>query len=346
MYNDSIKKKGQEDMKKYTVGVDIGGTKCAAVLGKGSAAESEIIEFILDKEKIPTTFQDGPEGMIEQIFQMVETLLLRNHVELDEIVGIGISCGGPLDHEKGVILSPPNLMGWDHVEIVKMFEERFQVPCFLENDANAGALAEYLFGAAKGCKNVIFLTYGTGMGAGLILDGKLYHGTNDMAGEAGHIRLTSIGPVGYGKAGSFEGMCSGAGIAQLAKIKATELLQAGTPTKICPDIKSLETLTAKSIAEAAKAGDEFAKQIFEISGEYLGAALAVLIDILNPEMIVCGSVFTRSQELLWDSAVEVLKREALARSLEVCRVVKSGLGESIGDFAALSIVLSYSSQQK
>lgn len=326
-------------MKRYTVGVDIGGTKCAVVLGKGSVADCETKDFILDKVKIPTVFEDAPEGMIEKLFECTEGLLAKHHVESSQLTGIGISCGGPLDHEAGVILSPPNLIGWDRVEIVKLFEERFSVPCFLENDANAEALAEYMFGAAKGCKNVIFLTYGTGMGAGLILDGRLYHGTNDMAGEAGHIRLTQIGPVGYGKAGSFEGMCSGAGIAQIAKIKAMELLQMGTPAKLCPDTESLETLTAKVIADAAKAGDPFAKEIFAISGEYLGAALAVLVDILNPEIIVCGSVFTRSYELIWDSAIGILRKEALGRSLDVCRIVKSGLGESIGDFAALSIVL-------
>ena len=328
-------------MKKYTVGVDIGGTKCAVVLGKVSVADCEIKNFILDKVKIPTVFENGPEGMIEKLFQSIEELLKKHHVESRQLAGIGISCGGPLDHKAGVILSPPNLIGWDEVQIIKLFKQRFSVPCFLENDANAGALAEHLFGAAKGYRNIIFLTYGTGMGAGLILDGKLYHGTNDMAGEAGHIRLTQIGPVGYGKAGSFEGMCSGAGIAQLAKIKAMELLQMGTPTKLCPTVENLEMLNAKVLAEAAKAGDPFAKEIFAISGEYLGAALAVLVDILNPEIIVCGSVFTRSYELIWSSALEVLRKEALGRSLDVCQIVKSGLGENIGDFAALSIVLNH-----
>lgn len=331
--------------KRYTIGVDIGGTKCAVVLGKGSVADCEIQDFILDKVKVPTTFENGPNGMIDRLCGIIESLLAKYQIENSQLVGIGISCGGPLDHEAGIILSPPNLIGWDRVEIVKQFETRFSAPCFLENDANAGALAEYLFGAARGCRNIIFLTYGTGMGAGLILDRRLYHGTNDMAGEAGHIRLTQIGPVGYGKAGSFEGMCSGAGIAQLAKIKATELLQMGTPAKLCPNVETLETLNAKVIADAAKAGDPFAKEIFAVSGEYLGAALAVLVDILNPEIIVCGSVFTRSYELIWNSAIEVLRKEALSRSLDVCRIVKSGLGESIGDFAALSIVLNHVSSQ-
>ena len=162
-----------------------------------------------------------------------------------------------------------------------------------------------------------------------------------QATSGGHRRLTQIGPVGYGKAGSFEGMCSGAGIAEIAKDQSDgkSCFRWGTPAKLCPDTESLETLTAKVIADAAKAGDPFAKEIFAISGEYLGAALAVLVDILNPEVIVCGRVLTRSYELIWDSAIGILRKEALGRSLDVCRIVKSGLGESIGDFAALSIVL-------
>lgn len=327
-------------MKKYAIGVDIGGTKCAVVLGKGSVADYGTEDFILDKVIMPTIIQDGPDKIISQIYDLIEEIMRRHHVDLSEVVGIGISCGGPLDHESGVILSPPNLIGWDNVEIVKRFKEKFNVPCFLENDANAGALAEYMFGAARGCRNAIFLTYGTGMGAGLILDGRLYHGTNDMAGEVGHIRLAEMGPVGYGKAGSFEGLCSGMGIAQIARMKALELIQMGKPPSICPDMSRLETLTAKMLADAAKKGDSFAKEVFAISGEHLGTALAVLIDILNPEVIVCGSVFTRSYELIWHLASEVLQREALARSLSVCRIVRSGLGEYIGDFAALSIVLS------
>ncbi len=326
-------------MEKYTIGVDIGGTKCAVVLGKGSVAKCGTEDFVLDKVKICTDIQIGPYHMLDKLMSIIEELCKKHHIEQKQLLGIGISCGGPLDHTKGIILNPPNLVGWNNVEIVKIFEHKFQVPCFLENDANAGALAESRFGAARGCKNIIFLTYGTGMGAGLILDGRLYNGTNDMAGEAGHIRLTDIGPVGYGKAGSFEGMCSGAGISQLAQIKAIELIQKGTPSSVCPDLGSLSRLTAKFLANEAQKGDPLAREVFEISGKYLGAALAILVDVLNPEIIVCGSVFTRSYELIWESAAKVLQKEALDRSLKVCRVVRSGLGEKIGDFAALSVIL-------
>ena len=130
---------------------------------------------------------------------------------------IGISCGGPLDSKKGIIFSPPNLPGWDNVPITRILSDEFGVETALQNDANACALAEWLMGAERGHSNMIFLTFGTGMGAGLILNGRLYSGTNDLGGEVGHIRLAKTGPVGFGKAGSFEGFCSGGGIAQLAK---------------------------------------------------------------------------------------------------------------------------------
>src|SRR5690606_15592063 len=141
------------------------------------------------------------------------------------LAAIGISCGGPLDSRRGVILSPPNLPGWDRIPVVEVFQQAFKVPVALQNDANAGALAEWLWGAGRGSHNMIFLTFGTGMGAGLILNGQLYSGTNDLAGEVGHIRLAPDGPVGYGKAGSFEGFCSGGGIKQLATDRAKMALK-------------------------------------------------------------------------------------------------------------------------
>lgn len=144
-----------------------------------------------------------------------------------KFVPSGISCGGPLDSKTGVILSPPNLPGWDHIEITRHFTETLGVPARLINDANASALAEWKYGAGVGTQNMIFLTFGTGLGAGLVLNGALFEGTNGMAGEIGHMRLAAFGPSGYGKCGSFEGFCSGAGIAELARGFARETLQRG-----------------------------------------------------------------------------------------------------------------------
>jgi len=331
------------------IGVDIGGSKCAVVLGRlgaevGTACHEPAHEFtvddiaILDRVSFPT-----PAGQwqpaVERIDETIDAILSRSGLRPSDVCKIGISCGGPLDSRRGTILSPPNLPGWDNVEIVKILEDRFGIEAVLQNDANAGALAEWLFGAARGFRNVVFMTFGTGLGAGLILDGRLYSGTNDMAGEVGHVRLEPVGPVGYGKAGSFEGFCSGGGIAQLARMKVIEKLQAGEKVAFCSGMDQLDQLDARIVASAAMDGDELAREIYRISGHYLGKGLAILIDILNPEIIVIGSVFARATELLWPEAKRVLEEECLSRSRRVCRVVPAGLGEMIGDYAALSVAI-------
>ena len=177
------------------------------------------------------------------------------------------------------------------------------------------------------------------MGAGLILGGRLYDGTNGNAGEVGHIRLKESGPIGYGKAGSFEGFCSGGGIARLGYTLALEAKENGIMPLYCKNGIKQEDITAKSIAEAADAGDETALKVYGICAENLGAGIAVLIDILNPQRIIIGSIFARSQNLLRQTAIEVVKREALESSAGCCEIVAAELGEQIGDYAAVATAL-------
>ena len=209
----------------------------------------------------------------------------------------------------------------------------------LQNDANACAVAEWKFGAGKDHNNVVFLTFGTGLGAGLILDGKLYSGTNDNAGEGGHIRLAPTGPVGYGKAGSFEGFCSGGGLAQLGYTIALEKVKEGIYPLYFKEGYAARDVTAKTIADAALLGDETALEVYRTCGEYLGRGLSIIIDILNPEVIVIGSIFARCQNLLWESAKNVIDKEALYLSSDCCKVVPAVLGEQIGDYAAIATAL-------
>ena len=315
----------------FCLGIDIGGTKIAVSLGE--IAENDC--RIQVRRAFPTP--ESCSGALTAILDSADALLRENGVSASALGGIGVSCGGPLDSRKGLILSPPNLPGWDHVEITALLESHFGVPARLQNDANACAAAEWRFGAGRGTRNMVFLTFGTGLGAGLILDGRLYAGTNDMAGEAGHIRLDAFGPVGYGKAGSFEGFCSGSGIAQLARSLALERIQRGTPPALCPTAAQLDTLTARTVAEAAKNGDGFASEVYRVCGSQLGRGMAVLVDILNPERIVIGSVFARSRDLLYDAMLETLQAEALPQALAVCSVVPAALGDNLGDYAALAV---------
>lgn len=322
-------------MNRKIIGVDIGGTKCAISLGIIGDSGLQLV----DRIEISTGDSNHVQQIIDHIITSITELLLRNNTSSDLVEGIGISCGGPLDAKAGIILSPPNLMGWDNVGIVAILQRHFRVPVKLQNDANACTLAEWRFGAARGYDNVVFLTFGTGLGAGMILNGKLYSGSNDMAGEVGHIRLSDYGPVGYGKIGSFEGFCSGGGIAQLAKSKVYEKFQMGQEVQFCPDTNSLDKLDARLVAEAARGGDPLAQEIYRICGESLGKGLAILIDILNPQVIVIGGIFARSQDLIWPSARKILQRESLPSSYNACRVVPAELGDNVGDYAALAVAI-------
>ena len=341
---------------KYCIGIDIGGTKCSVVSADVSKIALDPQTDFLTKRVFETDVFDYNK-MIRQFCAYIDeildahrdsqngtggsgTLVSGEHFkqETDELVGIGISCGGPLDSKLGIIQCPPNLPGWDDVHICDLLKEQYHCPVILENDANACAVAEWKFGAAKGRSNVIFLTFGTGLGAGLILDGKLYSGTNGMAGEVGHVRLFDYGPVGYGKAGSWEGFCSGGGIAQLAKMRLTEALQQNALPAWCPTAEEIDSVTAKTVADAAGAGDELARGIYRESGHALGRGLSVLIDILNPEMIVIGSIYQRAEHLLAPYAEEEIKKNALRQSAQVCRVVPAKLANGIGDYAAISLV--------
>jgi glucokinase len=314
----------------YYLGIDIGGTKCAVIAG------SDTME-IFEKRVFQTETWKGPDHALNLLIETASDITGKRGPE--GLKAIGISCGGPLDSKNGIVQSPPNLPGWDNIPVVKIFRDIFKVPVYLQNDANASALAEWKFGAGKGTDNMIFLTFGTGMGAGIIIDGRLYSGTSDMAGEAGHIRLAEDGPEGYGKKGSFEGFCSGGGIARLAQKIASEKFSAGETVSFCKSADKIDGITARDVAEAAADGDKTALEIFETSGRYLGYGLSVLIDILNPRMIVIGSIYVRCREFLEPACMRIIEKEALENSRKVCRIVPSVLEDKIGDFASLSVAI-------
>jgi glucokinase len=323
-------------MKKNLLGIDVGGTKCAIIYG----IQEDDKLTIMDKKKFATTNVDET---IENILLGLEDIMKLNKLDASNTDAIGISCGGPLSSEKGIVMSPPNLPGWDNIPIVSIVEKRTGIKTGLQNDANACALAEWKFGAGKGTKNMAFLTFGTGLGAGLIINGALYAGTNDNAGELGHIRLSEFGPVGYGKKGSFEGFASGGGIAQIAKTYIMERYQRGEKVSWC-NPQDLNSITAQKVAEEANKGDELAMSIYETSAAYLGKGLSIIIDILNPEMIVIGSIYARNEKLIKPIMQKYIDKEALPGANKVCVVKPAELGEQIGDYAALSIAANLNGQ--
>lgn len=311
------------------LGIDIGGTKCAVTYGIKTGDNLTVV----DKEKFPTT---EVNETIAHICAATKAMMQKHGLTPRNTNAIGISCGGPLDSRKGMVMSPPNLPGWDNIPITAIIEKETGIKCGLQNDANACALAEWKFGAGRGTSDMVFLTFGTGMGAGIIANGQLLTGANDNAGEVGHVRMAETGPVGYGKAGSFEGFVSGGGIAQLAKKRLGEIYREGGQVDWCtPD--EVDQLTTRQVAEAAGRGDEVALEIMHLSARYLGMGLSILIDILNPEVIVIGSIFARNEAIMRPVMEEVIEREALEGARLVCRATPAELGESIGDYAALSI---------
>lgn len=314
------------------IGIDIGGTKCAVSLGEVYEGHVNIIH----KCAIRRTCEYSVQDMLEYILQ--DILTCEKELKANEkIQGIGISCGSPLNSKKGIILSPPNLPGWDNIHITECLEQRTGLKAWLCNDANACALAEWKIGAGKGCSSMVFMTFGTSLGAGIILNGRLYEGACDMAGELGHIRLSDFGPTGYGKMGSFEGFCSGGGIAQLAKTMIRQEIQMGNKPAFCKNLSYLESVTAEKVGVAAKSGDLLAKEIFKQVGIQLGKGLSILIDLLNPEKIIIGSIFVHSYNEIWPWAEQVIIKETLPISRQACKVVPSELSGSVGDVAALMV---------
>lgn len=309
-------------------GFDIGGTKCAAVIAK---TEDDSIKILRRYEyKTEGTWQQITDTFCAKLKEISE-----NIASLGDIKACGVSCGSPLNGRKGIIMSPPNLIGWDNVAICDYIKQKTGIDTYLFNDADACALAEWKFGAGKGKSNVIFVTFGTGFGAGLILNGRLYEGANNLAGEIGHVRLKSRGAVGYGKTGSVESFCSGAGIAKQAAIYFKNKLKKGIKSPLCKNYEDINNLTAKKLAEAAFNKDGDAIKIYSECGKNLGKSLAILIDLLNPEMIIIGGVYMRSHSLLTKDMYRELKRECLPESLKSVEIVPSKLYEQIGDYGAI-----------
>lgn len=310
------------------LGLDIGGTKCAAVL----ADCGEEIR-VADKIRFETHAELGYESARDRLTQAARELISRSD---SPVRAIGVSCGGPLDSRAGVVQSPPNLPGWDNAPIVAALQEATGLPAYLQNDANACALVEWKYGAGRGCEDMVFLTMGTGMGAGIIAGGRLLRGARDMAGEVGHLRLSARGPVGYGKAGSFEGFSSGGGIARLAARMRREWMRLGEAVN-WPDAD--DQLTTRALAEWAKAGDVHARRLFETAGDYLGRGVAILADVLNPERVVIGGVYMRCEGLLKNAMWRAIRREALIHCWQNLTVAPAETGEQIGDFAAAMVAV-------
>lgn len=301
------------------LGLDIGGTKMAVLLGTEDGR-------VLWRKQFVTAPKRGFKPVYQEIVATAEEALRAVPDAASEPVEcIGVSIGGPMDSVTGVIKSPPNLPHWDNIPLKQMLSEKFSLPVYVEHDGNAGALAEWLFGAGKGYKNLAFITMGTGFGAGLILDGRLFRGPGNTAGEVGHIRIAEDGPRCFGKAGSLEGYGSGTGMALLARSMFPKRYNEYTTVQeVYRDFK-------KDVPEAA--------EVFQLAGKYVGRGLAIMADMINPECIILGGLGMRIGDAINGPMLEAFNAEALKEAADVCSIVPAKLGESIGDIATIAAAL-------
>ena len=308
------------------LGIDIGGTKSTVLIGTKAGQ-------VLRRHSFATGVERGFEYSFGNIVSQARQLRAAWEQSTDTIEVVGVSIGGPIDLKAGRLLNPPHLPGWENFAIKATLISLLELPCYVEHDGNAGALAEWLFGAGQGLESLIYLTAGTGFGAGLILDGRLYRGTSSMAGEIGHVRASEHGPEMFGKHGVFESFCGGTGIGKLARQNFPALA-----TRLGPEYG------LKELAEAARAGEVAAIELLQQSGTYLGRALALLADLLNPQLIIVGSLGLRLGDLWLQPAMAEFEREALPAAFAACRVSTAQLGEGLQDVAALCAAI-YGSQE-
>jgi glucokinase len=317
-------------MREFIIGLDIGGTKLAAVVSDHSGN-------ILKKVRRPTESHLGYEAARDKLFDMVYEVVSEAGITISEAIGIGVSCGGPLDTKTGVVYSPPNLPGWDAVPLKAEIEKEFKIPTVIENDANASALAEWMFGAAKGYKYVFYMTMGTGIGGGIVIDGQIYHGANDSAGEVGHQIILLNGPLcGCGQRGCLEALCSGPAIARRTK----EALLTNPDSLILQLAGGkIEDVKGEHLTQAARQGDDLAKKLLDETAMYMGWGIANLVNILNPEVVIIGTIATAEKDLILDPIRNYVSKFAMRRPAEAVKILPAQLGESVGDLAAVALIM-------
>lgn len=304
------------------IGLDVGGSKLACVEGTADGS-------ILARQEAPTLASEPFAKRFPDVVAMVNARLAGARAAGRRVTALSVSIGGPLMISEGHLLNPPHLPGWHDVRLKDHLAAAFpQLPVFVEHDGNAGALAEFHFGVGRGrsdLRHLIFLTFGTGLGAGFVVNGQILHGASDTAGEVGHWRLSKDGPVGFGKKGSWEAFSSGAGLVLLAN-------------RLFPSRWPLDT-PIRDLVEAMLADDADALTVANEAARRMGQGLALLIDALNPQMIVLGSLAVALGERILGPARRIVASEALPQAAAVCEIVPSVLGSRVGDVASLMAAL-------
>ncbi|MEP0765688.1 MAG: ROK family protein [Fimbriimonadia bacterium] len=307
----------------YIIGIDIGGSKCAVSL----ARHSEIV----GRWEFPTEEEPSPEAVLRRLAHLADAATDRIGVSRQDVIGVGVSCGGPLDSETGMILSPPNLPDWDAVPAKEILEQALLLPVKVENDANATALAEWRLGAGRGCRSMAFLTVGTGIGAGLILDGNLYRGKRGLAGEIGHATILPEGPPCLcGKVGCLEALASGSALGRTA----TALFHGRTQGSA-----SSHEVSGREVVEAFHRGNPQAREIVLRSAAYLGIGIANLLHTLDLERVILGTIAIHAGEEYLEAVRSSVAAHCWPSIWEGVEILPCGLGDRAQDYAGISLWL-------
>src|SRR5574344_641572 len=313
-------------MVKNRIGIDVGGTniKIALVDSEGK---------IIYSNSVPTRAEMGYEYTINNMKQAIKDLMTETNSSKDSIEGIGFGFPGQIDYKNGIVRISPNIPGWVDVPIAEIMEKEFNIPTRIDNDVRCAALGELNFGAGKGCENLICITVGTGIGSGLVINGKLVRGASNAAGDIGHIKLQMKGgPIcGCGDTGCLEAFASGPSIVAMAQ----DYIKGGKSTKF-REMSGAEggEITPYIVAKAAEAGDPVAKRIFEIIGEYIGIGLTSVINLLNPEKVIIGGGVADAGDLLLEPIRKTVKKRVMVVAGDAVEIVPAQLGNSAGVIGA------------
>ena len=305
--------------------IDIGGTKLAAGVVDADGK-------MLERGEVPTLAHEGLEPVLGRIVGLGRDLLTRAAARCEPVQRIGIGCAGPVDLKAGKVFNPPNLPGWSEVSLVRHIESALGLPALLENDANAAALGEFRYGAGKGARSLVYFTVSTGIGGGIILDGKVWHGLKDAAGEVGHMTVCPDGPVcGCGNRGCLEAMASGTSIAR----RAREVVAAGRPTRL----REISKPTSADVVCLAQAGDVVAREVWDEAVRYLGIGVAAAITILAPERIVLGGGVTKAGDFLFEPLRAEVRRRVKLVPVESVSILPAALGPDVGILGAAAVAM-------
>jgi len=308
---------------KLILAMDIGGTQSRVALIDSEAQ-------ILKRISVPTEAGEGYKVVIKEIKELVSLK------EFDRVAGIGISIAGLLESDTGTLVYSPNMPGWVNVPIKRIFTDEFHIPVYVSNDASLAALGENRYGAAKGLDSFVYITVSTGIGGGMVLDGNLYLGADGYAGEVGHMTINPAGPVcSCGMRGCFESMASGTAIARDAK----ERISSGS-TSIISDMveRDLERITAATVEQAARQGDELAKAVMLEAAVNLGIGLSNLIVIFDPQAVVVGGGVTKSNDLIFEPARKTVAQRVGKYFAKDTPILKAALGDNVGLIGAAALV--------